>query len=81
MPHRTPAQSRSLAAATTSWSTLSELRPGASATALARLCAMDDPPVERRMAVWGGEIGQRHGRGYEYRLTASGLAGRSAAHA
>lgn len=81
MIQHTPAQTRSLAAATTSWSTLSEMSPGASAIALARLCAMADPPVERRMAVWGGEIGQRHGRGYEYRLTASGLAGRTGGHA
>jgi hypothetical protein len=30
--------------------------------------------VERRMARWGGEQGQKHGRGYEYRLTPHGRA-------
>lgn len=52
------------------WMTASEI--GASAITLTLLSVRMDPLVERRKAVWGGEPGQKHGKGYEYRLTPKG---------
>lgn len=52
------------------WMTASEL--GLDGRRLSVMAIQADPLVERRMAVWGGEDGQKHGRGYEYRLTPLG---------
>jgi len=64
----------------TTWATVAEMRPkgatGYGMTILfvshigAKLC-------ERRWTKWGGEIGQKRGEGYEYRLTENGIAVRA----
>lgn len=41
--------------------------------ALTLMSIRTDPWVERKWAVWGGETEQKHGAGYEYRLTPIGL--------
>lgn len=56
-----------------SWMTASEIG-GVSAAAFTAMTKRTPAWIERRMARWGGEIGQKHGRGYEYRLTAHGRA-------
>lgn len=54
-----------------SWMTAAEIG-GVSAAAFTAMAKRTPAIIERRMARWGGEIGQKHGRGYEYRLTAHG---------
>lgn len=56
-----------------SWMTASEIG-GISAAAFTAMAKRTPAWIERRMARWGGEIGQKHGRGYEYRLTEHGRA-------
>lgn len=54
------------------WLTFSEMKPGITSMALTLLSVRTDPWIERRRVQWGGENGQKHGAGYEYRLTTEG---------
>lgn len=77
-----PASRRTLGAMHTSdaWLTSSEL-PGTTGMALTLMAIRTDPWVERRMAEWGGEPGQKRGAGYEYRMTPRGREIRAAIEA
>lgn len=69
-----PASRRTLSAMHTSdaWLTFSEMKDGVTSMAITLMAVRHDPWVERRRVRWGGEIGQKPGKGYEYRLTARG---------
>lgn len=55
----------------TGWMTAAEIG-GISAASFTAMAKRSPPWIERRHTRWGGETGQRSGRGYEYRLTDHG---------
>ena len=75
------AQKRNLLALpSTTWATVAEMRPkGATGSGMDILFIsyLGSKLCERRWAKWGGEIGQKKGEGYEYRLTEKGQAVRA----
>lgn len=73
-------RARSLLAMSTTWATVSEMKPLATGSGCDVLYCMHlrQPLCERNWATWGGELGQRRSEGYEYRLTPLGLAVRAA---
>lgn len=50
---------------TSGWMTAAEIG-SVSAASLTAMCKRTPAWAERRSARWGGEPGQKHGRGYEY---------------
>lgn len=54
-----------------SWLTAAEI-DAISAASFTAMAKRTPAWIERRHTRWGGEIGQRTGRGYEYRTTAHG---------